>query len=361
MNPTLAFDIDVLNLAIDMGRDSQLKKNILKQQLQKKIKRHGYQALYNVLQFEMRYRLAATRVFLGDFSNWTGWIYRSERAAERYWISQPIKRWDGKPCKRLLVIGEQGVGDEILWASCLPDCQRLAEQVIYACDKRLIGMLSRSMPDIEFVEQRTEDYERTWPEHIPDADFFIPAADLLPMFRKRRGDFTGPYLLTDAGVRCETNQVSGRIGIGWSGRNGSFDPLRLGIEKPISLQHDAQKDGIEAPPIDLHNDLDAVLSLVSSLERVVCVPSTLHHICGAAGVACDVIWPEVLGIDEEYGELSGLVPWSHPPGVLPWYPSVTVYKTIDQWKRSRQCTARVETAMSGRRTTKPAFQPSITS
>ena len=276
----------------------------------------------------MRYRLACARVYLGDYSNWTGWAYRDEWAFERNFLPHDIPRWRGENVDSLLCMGEQGLGDQILFASCLPECMVRVKRVVYACDRRLIAMLERSLPGLRCIDQDMKPTE--------DFDAFIPAADLLPLFRKRRADFPAQSYLrsrhVDALLHESLGRYSGKIGIGWAGRQGSIDPLKLGLDSPLSLQHDAAHPQIEAPPIDLHDDLEAVLSLVTCLSRVVCVPSTIHHIAGAAGVKVDVIWPESGPLEPE---ALNQVPWSHPPGRLPWYPNVTVYRSIKEWKAAR--------------------------
>jgi tetratricopeptide (TPR) repeat protein len=55
-------------------------------------------------------------------------------------------RWDGEYVENLFVYGEQGIGDEIMYASCLGDLHGKAKTVTLECDPRLAGLFGRSFP-----------------------------------------------------------------------------------------------------------------------------------------------------------------------------------------------------------------------
>jgi hypothetical protein len=52
--------------------------------------------------------------------------------------------WDGDRGKRIVVYGEQGIGDEIMFASCVPDLQAMSELVVLDCHPRLTTLFKRS-------------------------------------------------------------------------------------------------------------------------------------------------------------------------------------------------------------------------
>ncbi len=62
-------------------------------------------------------------------------------------------RWNGQPLPQgtLLVHGEQGVGDEILFASCLPELVPLVGKCVLVCDPRLAKLMARSFPAVAIV------------------------------------------------------------------------------------------------------------------------------------------------------------------------------------------------------------------
>jgi len=319
--------LEALYVCCDHATGSRLEIDIMKRKFAKFVRKHGEQAMYNGLDYDWRFRVAAARVFCRDFSNWSGWIYRTEAAARRFWLEHGIPRWDGRPVPRLVVVGEQGVGDEILWASLLPECMIRCKEVVYACDPRLMGMLQRNLPGLVCIDRGPLETEN--PEGF---DAYFPAADLFPMFRHRWSDFPRrAYLVPDGERVAAFDAYKSRTGIGWAGRQGRLDPLELRVADPLSLQHSESHPDIEAPPIDLKNDLDGVLALVSVLDRVVCVPSTIGHIAGAAGVKVDLVPGEVTNDNE----IKNDVDWSSPPGPSPWYPNVFAHRSLADYVRVR--------------------------
>ena len=62
--------------------------------------------------------------------------------------SYPQPRWNGESLagRTILVHGEQGIGDEILFGSCLPDLIDRAGHCVVVCDPRLEPLFKRSFP-----------------------------------------------------------------------------------------------------------------------------------------------------------------------------------------------------------------------
>ena len=63
-----------------------------------------------------------------------------------------IEKLDGK----LLVCSEQGVGDEILYLSCLPDLLKQHKAIVVECDKRWGPIFRRSFPEIIVVPRQVK-------------------------------------------------------------------------------------------------------------------------------------------------------------------------------------------------------------
>ena len=66
--------------------------------------------------------------------------------------------WDGSPLKEktLLIYTEQGIGDEIMFASCFEEIIEQIGECIVECDKRLIPIFTRSFPKAIFMEHVKE-------------------------------------------------------------------------------------------------------------------------------------------------------------------------------------------------------------
>ncbi len=277
----------------------------------------------------MMYRFVSARLLRSDYSDWTGWQYRSWFEIE---TSRHPQRWKGEKVKSLAVLAEQGVGDEILFGSCIPDLQKLGIEITIECDPRLEEVFQRSLgcktrPRDDVVNRATSKYvSMKRPE-----DAIVPMGDIVKMFRRGREDFPKkPYLLPDPERVKKWEHLKGRTGLAWRGRRGKFDPKQLGVKDPVCLQYDSwdyETEGMMVPEIDLRNDLEDVIGICANLERVVTVPQTVVHLAGAQGVKVDVVIPPVESASR--AETQDQLNWRYGKGgKMDWYPSVNVYPNL---------------------------------
>ena len=68
----------------------------------------------------------------------------------------PFPRWRGEPLagKTILVYAEQGLGDEIMFASCLEELLAIGARCILECDPKLAAIFARSFPAAEGGRRR---------------------------------------------------------------------------------------------------------------------------------------------------------------------------------------------------------------
>ena len=103
------------------------------------------------------------RLLLGDYSaGWADYQWRL-RTPQVQTDQYPQPLWDGRPLAEgtLLIHGEQGVGDEIQFASCLPDVVPLAKRCVLVCHPRLAKLMARSFPAVAVVGHERKS------DHIP--------------------------------------------------------------------------------------------------------------------------------------------------------------------------------------------------
>jgi hypothetical protein len=283
---------------------------------------------------EWMFRMCAVRLLRGDYSDWTGWEYRNEWAISSYDPSLPNRRWRCEPIKSLAILGEQGIGDEIMFASCVGDVQRLGVIPSIECDPRLVEVFKRSF-GCE-VRSRT-DLDRNNPSSIRylsqkrTEDAFLPIGDLPRFFRKR--GFPGTAFLHPLPEMVEKwNSYKGRTGVAFRGRRGQFLPEDFAVKDPVCLQYDlwdAESEGMEVPKIDLRNDIEDLLGICANLEKVVTVGQTIVHIAGSIGTPVEVVLPPVTS-----GRVKDQFAWRYGLGkTMPWYNSVKVFQSLDEWKR----------------------------
>ena len=119
--------------------------------------------------------------------------------------------WDGTPGKTVAVYGEQGIGDEIMFASMLPDLLK-TNTVILECHKRLKHLFELNFPVIPIYGTR-EDSAISWPfDH--EIDYRVSIGSLGKFFRRTKESFPGtPYLKAEPATKGKKF----RVGISWTG------------------------------------------------------------------------------------------------------------------------------------------------
>ena len=287
---------------------------------------------------------------------WKGWRYTNMTGDRPKVVYGNLPEWDGTPGQTVIVHGDQGIGDEIFFASALPDMQRVCKKVILDCHPRLPELFQRSFPDIEVHGTRKDLTELDWFEGC-GADATIALSDLFGFFRLKEGDWPGAsYLNADPYERAVARQLTAasggsdpmRIGISWTGgtsltrqhlRSIPIDRLEPILRaRPdaqwFSLQYteDAarqicemeERTGIRIAHFPTWVEsigygpsyrYDRTASLVASLDLVISVPTTVHHLAGALGVPN---WLMVQSKPDWRCQLKG--------STLPWYKSTKVYR-----------------------------------
>ena len=76
--------------------------------------------------------------------------------------------WNGESNSSVFVWKEQGIGDEIMFCSILPELKTKSKKIILNCDKRLIPIFRRSLSrDIVYESNRETVKENKYDSHIP--------------------------------------------------------------------------------------------------------------------------------------------------------------------------------------------------
>ena len=107
---------------------------------------------------EAHNNLAMTLLLKGDFKNgWTQYEWRRQCdnfPFEKRDFPQPF--WEGTDPKdkSILVWTEQGIGDEIMFSSILPDLLNRNANVIVESDTRMVSLFQRSFPKIRFIPRQ---------------------------------------------------------------------------------------------------------------------------------------------------------------------------------------------------------------
>lgn len=279
-------------------------------------KKEGYQV--------WAYRIFAASVLLGDY-DWWGWECRSGWAwklCNKDWF---YPRWDGKPCK-LLVVGEQGLGDEILFISCARELAKDAGDVWWEVDDRLLPMLRKSIPEVNWITRWKNDLREPMQiaDHRGQYDAFIPAGNVPKLYRRHEKDFPGtPYLLPVE--TCDPIPQAGFID-----RAGAVMEKKAPLTGDIDLHHHAS--------FYRERTFDEYVAGLMALEEINVVPSAVVHLCGALGKPVNVVKP-----DRVLGQHNTILKWYYR-NPMDWYNCVTQYESINAFNR------RTRPVAAGRRT-----------
>lgn len=266
----------------------------------------------------------------------------------------PEPRWHGESLlrKTLLIAREQGLGDEIMFASIIPEVLPLAAHCIIECEQRLVALYRRSFPGATIFGVGHTDPE--WHtrldaarDSLPRFDCWASLGDLARLRRNKLVEFPRHhgYLSVDGTrvreIRERLEARSGsalKVGIGWRGgtarsrasqRSLTLENLRPLLTMPgihfVSLQYGSCTDELDAfqrssgIKIDhwqeTIDDIDAYAALVSSLDLVISVCSAVIHLSGALGRPAWVMAPMVP--EWRYGRESES---------MIWYPSIRMFR-----------------------------------
>jgi len=186
---------------------------------------------------EARAAQAMALLLQGDFRR--GWEEFEGRWKTRDYdtpwrpYAQPL--WQGERSSRgpVLIWGEQGVGDEIMFAGLVPDAIATGVALLLECDPRLVPLFRRSFPSLR-VLARGEGR----PAEGQSFAAHTPSGSLPRLFRTSLADFeatTSPYLVADPERRTMLRDHYGRgrglVGLAWHTRAG-----KTGRRRSIDLE-----------------------------------------------------------------------------------------------------------------------------
>ena len=278
---------------------------------------------------------------------WQEWEWRWKAADEmdqpvNYKLSnRPIWQPNGK--QRVLLWPEQGLGDEIMFASIIPDLYALCSKLIVVVDIRLIPLFKRSFPvDIDFRAKSALVQEHEYDAHLPMGSLPLHFRQTIESFQLASKGWL---------YACETRASNLRkklisdgsetlIGISWDSNRP-----RVGAEKKlidlrqlatklhgnkiklINLQYGNVGDEldrlrkehnievVQVPEIDVKNDIEGLTALIMACDKVVSISNVTIHLAGALGKKAQVL----LAASSDWR-------WGVNPNISHWYASVYLHR-----------------------------------
>ena len=305
--------------------------------------------------------LTAAQAFLalGDLAN--GWLWytaRHKRGAQgevHYALDLPRYQTGASYRNtRLFVSTEQGLGDEILFSSILPDIAGDVAELGIGVEPRLVPLFQRSFPSATVVAHRTRTLDgrivRDFPDLEPaDFDLYGLVGDFLPVKRAGIADFPA----SNSFLKPSPERVDHwrgylaalgnrpKIGILWKSlkanaqRDRYFAPFALWQTllardevTVVNLQYgDTQAEQaitgerLHTPhDIDLKDDLDDLAALCSACHLVLGPPNATTNIAAACGVKTWIL--STPGTWLSLGQSD-----------IPWYPTARLFapQSLKDW------------------------------
>ena len=301
-----------------------------------------------------------------------GWREYDWRWRRPHWARRPFPQapWRGEDLsgKTILAWGDEGPGDEILFASLLPDLIAAAGTCIVECAPRLAGMYERAFPEAEIHPRQAKPSRRLLRE---DIDFQTPFTELARWLRPNLAAAAKPesaYLSANpelaAACRARYRQFNDTpvVGIAWASGNlrrpdrnaplPLWDPI---LNVPgltfLSLQYGDHADAIadvrdrlgitihEDPEVDQLKSLEQFAAQIEAVDIVVSITNTTVHMAGAIG---KTVWTMLPFMPDWRYQLDR--------DDTAWYPSMRLFRQ----KRARhwdEVIARVATDLAAFRDT----------
>ena len=227
----------------------------------------------------------------------------------REWEYGDKGRWQGESGK-VVVYGEQGLGDEIFYAQALEDASTRAS-IILDCAPKLENLFKRSLPFAEVHGTRREE-SPSWLGKAP-IDYRCAIGSLFHLYRNADSDFRqSPWLVAcpersrmwralfdsykkpvigialKSGTR-KNNAIGREIDI------GEFYPLMSTVDAVyVSLEYkgDDPEELKSFPFATRSNDYDDTAALISQLDAVVGICTTSLHASDALGIPTYCLIPD---------------------------------------------------------------------
>ena len=263
------------------------------------------------------------------------------------------KEWWGEKDAVVMVTGEQGLGDEIMAASVVPDAIRGCKKFILDCDHRLVGLFRRSFPDAIVTGTRREqtielpvlpthhksmfglsELFRTDDSCFPRKPYLVPRDDYVQMFKSLLGGkrtiglaWSGGFART--GLEPRTAGLNAFLPL--LRRGGQFVSLQYkdDAEEVAALKRDHGIEVIRVPWATGQGvDCDLLAGLLGACDEVIGVHTSSLHVASACGVPTTFLTHRGSG-------------WRYGPDELLWYPPTSKVHKKKLGESWRDCIGRL--------------------
>ncbi len=266
---------------------------------------------------------------------------KTKQIGGRFITNKP--EWRSEKKGRVLLWAEQGLGDQILYCSLIPDFLNKVDKIILKVDKRLIPLLKRSVNNnIKIISEEESINEKEYDYHLPigslgghvrkTVESFDSLNKLSLVVNKEKAQQYKTKLLD-----CNYKKL---VGISWTSKSKIFNTSLMSLKEMISgiyspgikfinLQYGDVKEEInnviinlgveilDIEELDYFNDIDGLAALITACDEIVTIDNITATISGALGVNTKVIIPTnsywAYGVNDKQSY---------------WFPSIKIFRQI---------------------------------
>jgi len=287
--------------------------------------------------------LSVIQLIYKDFFNgWKNYEHRWNRPESPKQLNFDKPKW--KPelgFKKILIWGEQGIGDQILFSNILSDLINKFEKVFLFIDVRLKEIYKLSFPSIAILSN-TEKINKV------KFDYHLPIGSLGLFFRQNISQFNPKVpLFKISNVNFLRRSSKLRCAISWKSTNKDFgqsksikllemvEILKLKNIEFYNIQYSdesleinelLEKEEIiinNVDELDTFNDINGLVSLINSCDFTITVSNTNAHLSAALGKPTYLLLPNEVG-KFWYWE-------NEVDGKNIWYPSIKKFKQLESY------------------------------
>lgn len=243
---------------------------------------------------------------------------------------------------RILIWGEQGIGEQLLFSSVLADLKLKFKKIIVCVNDKLVSLFKENFKDFEIYPLSKKIDE----SHF---DYHLPLCSLGLYFRNNIKDFKFNKLNVGVGLHSEKKDKKLKCALTWKRRNLEFkdrtsinldnlkDILLMNEIEFINIQYTNEDDEVKkfeqennfvlskVSGLDTFNDLYNLASFINKCDFVISISNTTAHLSAALGKPTYLILPKNRGKlwywDNDFNDQNL------------WYPSIVkfIQKNNNDW------------------------------
>jgi hypothetical protein len=251
----------------------------------------------------VRHSLGMTLLQLGQYPE--GWrFYDARHEINPMANPPPLPLWQGEPLagKRILVVAEQGLGDQIMLSRFIAPLAERCAEVVFAAPLALAALFAALPARIV--------YPKTW--DAVAADYWTPLGSVSRWLEAGPRDAPAQNLASLARAWRPTG-----TGLMLEGAPGNANNAYRLPAPPVARAIAGLTDFVDLrPQATGAQDFAGTAAIVSGLARVVSVDTAVAHLAGAMGKPCWILMPRPA--------IDWYANWHNDR--TPWYPSVRLLR-----------------------------------